>query len=92
MSWRRGDLVDMWSDGGRTAVFVHDTVVVLSEVASAILAAVPEDRTVTLAEIVEGTIAAVGAPAPPADPETIIRHQVGELVARNVLTSAVGTA
>lgn len=85
MTWRRGDLVDTWSDGSRTAVFVSDQLLVLSELASAILASVPLGGSAGLTEITAATVAAVGTPEPPTDAAEVVQQHINELVWRGVL-------
>lgn len=87
MKVRRGSLQDVYVKDGRSVVFVNDQVIVLSEVATAILSVTPREGSVTLAHIAASVVAEVGRPAPPLDAHRVVARQVHDLVAHGVLVS-----
>lgn len=91
MNVRRGDLRDVYAENGRAAVFVGDQVIVLSEIASAILDIVPGDGAVSLDEITRAVVAEFGAPDAPLDAQDLTRRHVLDLVAHHVLTDDAAT-
>lgn len=86
MRVRRGDLRDVYVDDGRAAVMVGEQVLVLSELATAILASVPEDGGTTLPEVAAAVEAEFGPPAPPGTALDLTRDQLHALAAHRVLT------
>jgi hypothetical protein len=85
MNLHRAELDDLWSDGTRTAVFANDNVVVLSEMASTILAAIPEQGSTTLDEVVAVVVSAYGPPEPPVDAVAVVGQQVEDLAAHKIV-------
>lgn len=81
----RGELRDVYVEDGRSAVFVNDQVIVLSDIATVILQAIPPDGSVTLEHLTNEVVAQVGPPAPPLDAGTLVTQQVHDLVAHSVL-------
>ncbi|QBX55841.1 hypothetical protein EXE58_10475 [Nocardioides seonyuensis] len=92
MRVRRGFVRDVFSEGGRTAVFVNDQVLVLSEMATVIFDATPAEATTTLEDITSAVVAEFGEPAPPTDATEATRLQVLDLVAHRVLQDGSGVA
>jgi hypothetical protein len=82
---RRGDLRDVLVADGRAAVFVRGHVVVLSEVATAILAATPEEGSTSLERMAAIVVEEFGDPAPPDDALHLTREHVMQLVEHHVL-------
>ncbi len=87
MKIRRGDLRDVYVEDGRSAVFVNEQVIVLSEIATAILQVIPPDGSVTLEHLTNEVVAEFGPPAPPLDAGTLVTQQVHDLVAHSVLNT-----
>lgn len=87
MRIRRGALRDVYVEDGRSAVFVNEQVIVLSEIATVILQATPPDRSITLEHLTNEVVAEVGPPAPPLDAGTLVTQQVHDLVAHSVLNT-----
>ena len=85
MNIGRGELVDVYVDDGRSVVMVEESVLVLSELATAILAAVPSGATVSLGEVTDHVVQTFGPPEEPSAAEELTRQQVFELVAHRVL-------
>lgn len=81
----RGPLLDLYVEGERSAVFVRDQVLVLSEIATSILLAVPESGSASLEEIVEHVVSQFGEPEPPMSATDVTRQQVHDLTAHDVL-------
>ncbi|WP_439937238.1 nucleotidyltransferase family protein [Nocardia sp. N13] len=86
MRVQRGDLQAVHVQDGRASVSRDDKVVVLSEVATAVLESVPEDSVATLEEITTAVLAVVGKPPPPLSALELIRSIVLDLVRHGVLT------
>ena len=85
MRVRRGELVDVYDEDGRAAVMAGEQVMVLSELATCILASVPETGWAPLDDIVARVIATIGTPDEPLDPHAITRAQVRDLASHAVL-------
>lgn len=85
----RGALRDVYIHDDRAAVFVNEQVIVLSEIATAILESVPEGNWSTLSRITSEVVAVVGTPEPPADADALIARHVHDLVAHGVLRADV---
>lgn len=85
MRVRRGNVRDAVFEGGRAAVYVDDQVIVLSEIATVILDAVPELGIATLNSLTAAVVAEFGPPPPPGSATDLTRDQVMELVAHGVL-------
>ena len=83
MRARRLPVVDEYLDGDQLAVFVGNTVVVLSEVASAALGAVGEQWT-ELAAITSAVIDGVGSP-PAGSPHDAVAAILSYLAERNLV-------
>ncbi|QIK75228.1 nucleotidyltransferase domain-containing protein [Nocardioides piscis] len=81
----RGSLQDVYIEEGRSAVFVRDQVIVLSEIATAILEATPAIGSVSLTEITRKVVDTYGDPEPPLDATDVTHEHVLELVAHEVL-------
>lgn len=85
MKVTRGELLDVVVADGRAAVFVHDHVVVLSEIATVILDAVSRGEWVSLTELTASLIATMGEPEAPLDARSIVEHNVLDLLQHGVL-------
>ena len=85
MKVRRGTLRDLYVDAGRAAVMVDERVMVLSEVATSILLAVPEHGSVYVHLVAAGVTETHGVPDPPLDAHTLTREQVLDLAAHKIL-------
>ena len=85
MRVQRGDLQDVHVQDGRASVMRDGQVVVLSEVATAVLESVPDGSAVSLEEVTAAVVAAVGKPPPPLSPLEAIRSIVLDLVSHGVL-------
>lgn len=85
MKVRRGELLDVLVADGRAAVFVRGQVVVLSEMATAILSATPVTGSTTLEQLTAAVVEEFGPPADPGDASRLTRAQVAELVEHHVL-------
>ena len=85
MRVQRADLQEVHLQDGRASVTRDGQVVVLSEVATAVLESVPEDSVIALEEVAIAVIAAVGKPPPPLSPLELIRSIVLDLVRHGVL-------
>lgn len=81
----RGDLRDVFVEDGRSAVFVNEQVIVLSEIATLILQAIPAEGAVTLKQVTADVLAVVGPPEAPLDADELVSRQVHELVAHGIL-------
>lgn len=81
----RNTLRDVVVDSGRAAVMVDEQVLVLSELATSILDAVPEDGAIELAGITARVVAEHGEPETPGTAAELVLHQVHELAAHGVL-------
>jgi hypothetical protein len=81
----RGEFREVVTDDGRRAVSVGGRTMVLSEVATAILQALPESGGAALDAVTAAVVEAVGSPEPPLDAESLTREQVHDLVAHGVL-------
>lgn len=88
MRVRRGQIRDTFTEGGRCAVFVNNQVVVLSEIATSILDAMPTQSATTLDEVTRAVVKEFGEPEPPLDATELTRHQLLDLVAHHVLLDA----
>ncbi|MGN0064104.1 MAG: nucleotidyltransferase family protein [Nocardioides sp.] len=82
---RRSHLRDVYEEDGRSAVLVSDQVVVLSELATTILLAVPEDGEAGLDTVVTALVEEYGEPPAPHSAEDLARDQVETLLAHGVL-------
>ena len=76
-------LHDWYVDGEASAVFVGDQVMVLSELATAILTLIGPDGQASIAQIAEGLVAQFGDPGSPAEELALAR--VTELIDQGVL-------
>lgn len=85
MRLQRADLQDVEIHDGRASVTRGGEVVVLSEVATAVLESVPEGSAASLDEVAAAVVAAVGKPPPPLSAREVIRGIVRDLVANRVL-------
>ena len=72
-TWQRTPVLDEWDEDGRRAVFVNDQVIVVSELAIAILDRLPADAE----EIGEHLVAEFGAP--PGDLQAVVSEFLEEL-------------
>ncbi|CAN5339367.1 MAG: hypothetical protein ACSLEW_14640 [Nocardioides sp.] len=84
----RGALQDVLVHNHLAAVFVDDQVVVLSELASAVLLAVPEDGWVAIGSVVASLVAQFGEP-PGEDAATITQRLVGELLDHGIVRTTM---
>lgn len=82
---RRRDLHDVYTEAGRTVVMIGEQIIVLSELATTILDAVPVGSSVGLDEIVDSVVAEFGPPPLPDDALTLTEQNVHDLVAHGVL-------
>ena len=85
MRIRRGDLTDLYIEGGRGVVMVGENVLVLSEVATQIVITVPETAAVGIEQVMSSVVATFGEPEPPATADQLTLQQVHELAAHGVL-------
>lgn len=85
MRVQRADLQDVHVRDGRASVTRDGQVVVLSEVATAVLESVPEGATASLDEVALAVVAAVGKPPPPLSARELVRSIVRDLVSNGVL-------
>lgn len=85
MRVQRADMRDVHVHDGRASVTRDGQVVVLSEVATAVLEAVPSGSVASLEQITAAVAAAVGKPPPPLHLFDVIRCIVRDLVANGVL-------
>lgn len=85
MRVRRGSLRDVYAEDGRCVVMVDETVVVLSELATAILEAVPDQGPTELEEISAAVVAIFGEPDAPDTAADLTLVHVHELMAHRVL-------
>lgn len=81
----RGGLSDHYVEGDRSVVMVGESVLGLSPVATAILEAVPERGSTTLAAVTEHVVLTFGPPDGPESATDLARQQVWDLVAHEVL-------
>lgn len=72
-TWRRAPVLDEWDEDGRRALFVNDQVIVVSELAVAILDRLPADAD----EIGEHLVSEFGAP--PGDVRVLVAGFLQEL-------------
>jgi hypothetical protein len=72
-TWQRAPVLDEWDEDGRRAIFVNDQVIVVSELAAAILDRLPADAD----EIGEHLVAEFGAP--PGDLPVLVADFLQEL-------------
>ncbi len=84
MILRRGNVTDVFTEDGRSAVMVNAQVLVLSEVASTVVAAVPGHDATEFADVVEAVVDAYGSP-PGGDPGAAVAEHVEGLIAHGVL-------
>lgn len=90
MRVRRGALLDVLVEDNRAAVFVDGHVVVLSEMATTILAATPVVGTTDLEQLTEAVVEELGPPPAPHRALDLTHGQVLELVQHHVLEVAPG--
>lgn len=83
----RGDLRDVYAEDGRSVVMVDETVVVLSELATAILDAVPEHGKAEIEQITAAVVEIFGDPEPPDTALGLTLAHVHELMGHRVLVS-----
>jgi hypothetical protein len=81
---RRAEVVDVYVEDERAAIFVGDMVLALSELATSAWFAVGDDWT-SAAEITRVLTAEYGEPPPPADPQTSTEAVLRDLAARGVV-------
>lgn len=85
MRVRRGDLEEVYVEDGRATVHRGGQAIVLSDVATTILQAVPPTSAISLDEITAAVVDEMGPPEPPLDAGELTRGLVLELVASQVL-------
>jgi len=85
MKIRRGPIRDSYVEDGVAAVMVDEEVLVLSEVATSILRAVPPTGSIELTDLVGLVIEGHGLPEHPLSPEALTREQVFDLAAHRIL-------
>jgi len=82
---RRGNLRDVYAEGGRCVVMVDETVVVLSDLASAILEAVPDQGPTEVEQITAAVVAIFGEPDAPDTAADLTLVHLHELMGHRVL-------
>jgi hypothetical protein len=82
---RRGELVDLYVEGGRSVVMVGENVLVLSEIATQIVISVPEGGATSLDEVTTSVVGVFGEPEPPDTAAGLTLQQVHDLAAHGVL-------
>lgn len=87
MRVRRAAVQDAYFDGGRSAVFVDGQVIVLSEIAAAILAVTERDRYVGVDVLSKMLVRDFGQPPAPLQASVLAYEHVLDLVAHKVLES-----
>lgn len=92
MRVRRGALRDVYVEDGRSVVMVGETVVVLSELATAILDAVPGDGHAEIEQITAAVVTIFGDPDLPDTALDLTLMHVHELMGHRVLVSDDETA
>jgi hypothetical protein len=85
MRVRRGNLNDVYAEDGRCVVMVDETVVVLSELATAILDAVPDQGQTEVEQITAAVVAIFGEPEAPDTAADLTLVHVHELMGHRVL-------
>lgn len=93
MRIRRGELTDLYVEDERGVAMVGESVMVLSEIATSIVSAVPEQGTTTLDTIVASIVSRFGEPEPPDSAAELTLQHVHDLAAHHVLIleETVGT-
>ncbi|WP_457208996.1 hypothetical protein, partial [Nocardioides sp. P5_C9_2] len=85
MRVQRGNLSEVVAKDGRCTVYVDDQVIVLSEMSTVILEAIPAVGFADLTELTTAVVNVFGPPLPPADASALTRGHVLDLVAHGVL-------
>ena len=81
----RAPVVDEYVVGGESAVMVGNQVVVLSELATALLALVP-DKGISVPDLAQALVARYGPPAEGISPEDQVESMVFDLESAGLLT------
>jgi hypothetical protein len=81
---RRAEVVDVYVEDERAAIFVEDMVLALSELATSAWFAIGDDWT-SAAEVTTALTAEYGAPPAPADPQASTEAVLRDLAARGVI-------
>ena len=85
-TWERLPVLDEYDEGGRRALYVGDHVVVVSELAAAILDRLPADETV----VADHLVASFGSP-PGQEPRTLVRSALADLAALGLVVNRSST-
>ena len=80
MRLRRGELVDLYAEDGRSVVMVGENVLVLSEIATEIVTSVPEDGATTLDDVTTAVVGVFGEPDPPDTAAGLTLHPETEVL------------
>ncbi|WP_167288802.1 nucleotidyltransferase domain-containing protein [Nocardioides seonyuensis] len=84
-------IADLYVEDGRGVVMVGESVLVLTEVATAIVEAVPDASTLTVAEVAASVVEVFGEPDAPHTAEGLTLQHVHDLVAHGVLEIVEGS-
>lgn len=85
MILRRGTLTDHYVEGERSVVMVDESVLGLSPIATTILEAIPDGSVVPLEQVTAHVVDSFGTPDGPDSAGELVRRQVWDLVAHDVL-------